>query len=502
MTQQTASASKDAKPQPGLTVAAEGRAPLGLDLAVFHQRFEALTARARDAEATATACSASERARALRRRAGFELLLDPAQSLRTLANARLVEGSLAGVDDRRQQVLRETLARCYALEAVDVDEVGAIFTARPARGEADPEAGGRQLLIPWLIALGETALARRWLDAAWCGESDERAESQRRQLDVLEQAWLAADGRFPTTSASLLREGATVTPSVWLQVYFNAYWQVLGGNPADVRFTCQLIDGLTSRMPPAFHTSAAISETVLRVLEGSEEITVAPPRYQLTLLNIGPILAGGEAIAVGGTRECAATWSDWFASSWPAAVLRASSWPVLNHRVRALLACRAGDTASGLRLMDQAIDVADRIGSHIEAALARVQYAELLALDPQREVRERWRGLDRSGRDRCRALGIPVEHHAHRARTAATLGRFDSASRTASTAAPAAVARLTSRELEVLRLFSAGDSYREAGLTLGVGWRTVQSHAYNAYQKLGVSSKIAAVGAATRLGLL
>jgi DNA-binding NarL/FixJ family response regulator len=67
---------------------------------------------------------------------------------------------------------------------------------------------------------------------------------------------------------------------------------------------------------------------------------------------------------------------------------------------------------------------------------------------------------------------------------------------------PLAGADLTPREVEVIRLFRDGCSYRDAAAVLGVGWRTVQSHAYNAYRKLGVSSRMAAVSAAARMRLI
>ena len=500
MAQQTGSVSKDAVPAGA--VARDGLSGLDPESVAFHNGFGAMNAGVRAERLVAARHSNLERARALRRRAGFELAVDPVRSLRTLTEARGIEGSLVEADDRREQIVRETLARCYALHAIDVDDVEAILTSDPVREAPDREGVGRLLLIPWLIAIGETTRARRWLDAASLSAPGERAEWQQCRFDLLEQTWSVADGRSPSVSTSLFDHQTSATPSIWLQLHVNAYWQVLGGNLADARLTWQRVDEYTPLTPPAFRASAELCGAVLQALEDSGEIAVSPPAYPLTLFNIGQVLAAGEAIAIAGTTECAGQWSEWFASAWPATVLRAPAWPVLAHRVRALLACRAGDTGVGLRLMDEAIVLADGIGSHVEAALSRVQYAELLALDPQREARDRWSELSRSGRARCRALGIPSEHHAHRARTAATLGRFYAAGPAVIPSDAPAATRLTGRELEVLRLFSAGHSYREAAVALNVGWRTVQSHAYNAYQKLGVSSKIAAVGAANRLGLL
>ncbi|MDP9367270.1 MAG: tetratricopeptide repeat protein [Chloroflexota bacterium] len=63
-------------------------------------------------------------------------------------------------------------------------------------------------------------------------------------------------------------------------------------------------------------------------------------------------------------------------------------------------------------------------------------------------------------------------------------------------------AGLTTRELEVLRLFAAGhDSFEVADL-LFISRRTVTTHSSNILAKLGVNSRAAAVGSALRLGLV
>jgi DNA-binding NarL/FixJ family response regulator len=61
---------------------------------------------------------------------------------------------------------------------------------------------------------------------------------------------------------------------------------------------------------------------------------------------------------------------------------------------------------------------------------------------------------------------------------------------------------LTKRESEVLRLFAQGMTSREAAEALFVSKRTCDFHAANAYQKLGVHTRIKAINAAIRQGLL
>ena len=68
--------------------------------------------------------------------------------------------------------------------------------------------------------------------------------------------------------------------------------------------------------------------------------------------------------------------------------------------------------------------------------------------------------------------------------------------------APRAAERLTRRELEVLRLLAEGWSYSQIAERLVISPRTVNHHVSAIYDKLGVSSRIAALRFAQELGLL
>jgi DNA-binding CsgD family transcriptional regulator len=61
---------------------------------------------------------------------------------------------------------------------------------------------------------------------------------------------------------------------------------------------------------------------------------------------------------------------------------------------------------------------------------------------------------------------------------------------------------LTKRELEVLRLLSAGETNRQIAESLVLSVRTVDRHVSNIYAKLGVSSRAAATGYAHAHGLV
>jgi LuxR family maltose regulon positive regulatory protein len=70
------------------------------------------------------------------------------------------------------------------------------------------------------------------------------------------------------------------------------------------------------------------------------------------------------------------------------------------------------------------------------------------------------------------------------------------------TLAEALVDPLTERELEVLRLLTAGLSNREIARELVVATSTVKSHINHIYGKLDVKSRTQAIAQARTLGLL
>lgn len=65
-----------------------------------------------------------------------------------------------------------------------------------------------------------------------------------------------------------------------------------------------------------------------------------------------------------------------------------------------------------------------------------------------------------------------------------------------------AASALSNREVEVLRLVAAARSNAEIAADLGLAVGTVKRHVYNVFRKLDVASRVGAVTAATRLGLL
>jgi DNA-binding CsgD family transcriptional regulator len=438
-------------------------------------------------------------ARELRFRAGMELTIDPRQSLRTLLEARSISGSMDDPGDRVEQRARELMGRAHALGDVAVDEIEALLCSPDALAISPAQHLARSFLVPWLLVIGETDHARHWVATPVPRELARWTPWEARQRTIAEQHLRVADGRRPLPRATYgIRFDNEVDTISWLHHNVDRYWRFLDGDTSPSYPRVSRVDPSTRR-PVNGHPYRALASAI----EGLSPpvLELAPPSEPLSLYRIGRVLAAAEAVAIGSTRDGAIAWARWLDETWPAHVLRAPEWPVLVVRIRALLAARAGDAAGALCRMEEAIGIADAIAAPVEQAIARIQCAELVALDPRYRDRERWLELTREGGERSRELGIPHDHHAGRARTAATLGRFDLLRDQEAGFIPP-TEPLTDRELQVIRLFSEGHTYREVGAILDIGWRTVQSHAYNAYQKLGVSSKIAAVAAVQRLDLI
>lgn len=72
----------------------------------------------------------------------------------------------------------------------------------------------------------------------------------------------------------------------------------------------------------------------------------------------------------------------------------------------------------------------------------------------------------------------------------------------AGTACAPEAARLSEREIEVLKLFSRGLSYREAAQTLAISAHTIGDHVKAIYRKLSVHSRAEAIFEARQMGLI
>jgi DNA-binding NarL/FixJ family response regulator len=82
------------------------------------------------------------------------------------------------------------------------------------------------------------------------------------------------------------------------------------------------------------------------------------------------------------------------------------------------------------------------------------------------------------------------------------LGAHDATERSAATAEEDQPSYLTPRELQVIRLVAEDKTAQQVASALGLSRRTINVHLQNAYRKLGVHGKLAAIRKAAREGFV
>lgn len=430
------------------------------------------------------------RAELLRARASVEIFgAEPETALRTLDEMFLADPAPSDLG-RLEQLVHRRVAQCVLLEEQAPGGLAEALHAVERAGQSTLAATSIPRLIPALVAFGHLDAGRPWVETLAAQAEVLRSRWHRLEARVLEEALYAPRGRIHQAIEWPEHPLGFDYFAGWIAAGISSYQAVVTGGRAP-RPLSGLVNRLQSVVPPGFRSGPeGFQAAVAAHLDRRAPAEAAPPA-RVTLFTASSTLAMAEAVALAGSQRQAVMWARWFEESWPEAVVTTLSWPALVFRVRALLEVRSGDVNAGVRLLRAAVRWADGHGYPVEAAIARIQLAEMLAHTPMTTARREWEELRRAGRLGGRAVGIDASAAAHAVAEAASLGRFDSVR-------PA----LTPREAEVLHLLAEGRSYRTAAEALGLEWRTVQVHTRNIYQKLGVHSKVEAVLAARDAGLI
>ena len=248
---------------------------------------------------------------------------------------------------------------------------------------------------------------------------------------------------------------------------------------------------LTSVVSRGFVDGSWLFSAFIAAMRGDEDEASPPVPDHLSLLNLGAVLAGMEAVAVAGRQSVAVEWLRWVDGHLPKEVETALEWPVSAARVRGLLMARAGDIQGATVALREGVRWAKNAGYVVEQALGEVQLAELLAHGGRMGSAEQlgppaagWNSGARGpgpGADPPRLLSNPTPG-------AQPVGGSHTP--------------LTPREVEVLSALAKGSTYKEAGLALDISWRTVRVHVTHVYEKLDVSRKIEAVRVGRELGII
>ncbi|MCX4237321.1 helix-turn-helix transcriptional regulator [Streptomyces ortus] len=176
---------------------------------------------------------------------------------------------------------------------------------------------------------------------------------------------------------------------------------------------------------------------------------------------------------------------------------------VVRRRVRGVL---YGALRSAQPLGDRTLAAAVAAARDVEQSLAvrDEAYGLLTAAGAQGAEGMAWERL-REAHGALRALAPRVMDPALRAELLSVCGRLAASpgpARTAGSAQPGVRVRLTPRELDVLSCVAVGMTNAGAGERLGLRAETVKAYLRSAMRKLGAHTRLEAVVAARRAGLL
>ena len=424
-------------------------------------------------------------------RAAYDVLTgNHAGALASLDSAREFLPSVQAARSRLAYEVHDSGVACITLDHRSISELAAPIPGCEREGLDWLASALRCWLIPYLFAIGERGPARPWIEALRV--QAEAVEHPARVVDALvfQSASNAVVGtQIPRGIAADARQ----------TMNFNALWRLtvlelreqLLHSAGTIDDSTETLREIGPRLSPAFLDGMEGFRALAGAYRGEPVDGLKPPR-QPSLVNCAAALAGGEAIAIAGSQEAAATWKAWFDASFPSIVKTTAEWPVAAARVKGLLHVRAGAVKSGVQLLQEAAKWADEAGYPIEAALSRLQLAEVLTharVPTSRNLDAR--KLRRAGWSALQELGVPPQSHAYAATSAVALSQDDRS-----------LSPLTPREIEVLALLADGLTYKEIGLKLGMSWRTAQLHASRIYEKLDVHGKMQAFEVARELKIL
>jgi DNA-binding CsgD family transcriptional regulator/tetratricopeptide (TPR) repeat protein len=253
-----------------------------------------------------------------------------------------------------------------------------------------------------------------------------------------------------------------------------------------------------------FHTAADLAERHLRRLPAANRTERAAA---LELMVRACMEQGRTDEAANAVAELRAIASD--AGTGP---LRA-----LASMAAGLVAARTGDPGSARTQLEDAVDLFKESGAPFETGRARAELARVLGSlgRPDAAAAEARRAIDdlaplgailelaRAGAVLEAMTVIAVTGGADKVRPTGESGKVQPASEPANVrAAGEDTGGLTPRQIEILRLISAGLNNQAIAERLFISEHTVHRHVANTLTRLNVSSRSAAVAQAGRLGLL
>ena len=303
------------------------------------------------------------------------------------------------------------------------------------------------------VQLVETA--RRLLNADFDGFRDDHAR--------LEEASREMNYRGVLACASALR----------------ARLAVIRQTPSEYSSALASAAAIARELAPLYRAGMHYFEIFRRLLDG-HALSTDPMPGTVTTWSLGGVLCYGEALAIAGNGEDSQAWLRWAETQ--KEIVTSLEWPVLFDRVVGVVALRCGKRQEAERRFAAAGERHEL--APIEAAIARLQRAELQRMDGNRSSSS-------EPIDVLHQAGVPPAPWVAQVQSA-WIGPRE----------PVAPPTPTVNELEVLRCLARDLSYAEAARELRKSPSTVKTLAKRAYGKLEADGREDGLRAARARGLI
>lgn len=324
-----------------------------------------------------------------------------------------------------------------------------------------------------------TKIGRHWRDAERSFIDSSVAFAQgdisRFEEELLHTAELSAEAGHHAVARAMLS--------------LRLRWEILRLDRSASEKTTVEIQEVAGRLQPIYTIGLTGFEAASDLALGRRPRLIPGLRDADTYWGLGGLLAGMEVLATGGSRASAMTIAAWGDEALSKGIVSAPDWPVHLDRLVPLVMLRLGKQNRVPERLAKAAERADAMQHPIEAAIARLQYAEVSEALGIRTQGEAPTATRERAVEELLAFGIVPEPLALTAVQAVLRGSHNRRK-----------TDLSKGQAEVLQLLGEGLTYKDTATRLGLSWRTVQTQAKYAYAKLGAHDRADAVAKARRRG--
>jgi hypothetical protein len=165
--------------------------------------------------------------------------------------------------------------------------------------------------IAYLFATGQRNPALPWIETLRMQEEVVQHPARIADANTFRTAWHAVTGDLVDIALTDSARSTMNTIALWRIGTLGLHQTVLRGDSEAADRWLAILDEGGATLHPAFTDGMEAFRALAGAYRGENVEGLTPPR-QPSLVNCAAALAGGEAIAIAGSQEAAATWKAWF----------------------------------------------------------------------------------------------------------------------------------------------------------------------------------------------